>query len=165
MRKHSAHWQGLPNSWILLWCRLLKTESEVLGRRWSTSHKGLTPRRQHLFQQQQKIKHMAVAQSIFTLGGWVQLFWAAFDMTVTGVPLKVALGYKKIVYWVFQKNNHDVTLRLHFPDYFFEIPKNQICPILMILLMEPLSQAYQKLPKTIETPYLKWILGQLGLFS
>ena len=37
---------------------------------------------------------MAVAHSIFTLDGWVQLFWAAFDMPMTGVPLKVALGYK-----------------------------------------------------------------------
>ena len=48
---------------------------------------------------------MAVARSIFTLDGWFQLFWAAFDMPVTGVPLKVALGYKKIVFWAFQKNN------------------------------------------------------------
>ena len=48
---------------------------------------------------------MAVAHSIFTLDGWFQLFWAAFDMPVTGVPLKVALGYKKIGFWVFQKNN------------------------------------------------------------
>ena len=40
----------------------------------------------------------------------VQLFWAAFDMPMTGVPLKVALGYKKIVFWLFQKNNYDVTL-------------------------------------------------------
>ena len=40
-------------------------------------------------------KQMAVARSIFTLDGWVQLFWAAFDMPVTVVPLKVELGYKK----------------------------------------------------------------------
>ena len=46
---------------------------------------------------------MAVAHSIFTLDGVVQLFWAAFDMPVTVVPLKVALGYKKFVFWVFQK--------------------------------------------------------------
>ena len=38
---------------------------------------------------------VAVACSTFTLDGWVQLFWAAFDMPVTRVPLKVALGYKK----------------------------------------------------------------------
>ena len=37
---------------------------------------------------------MAVARSIFTLDGALQLFWAAFDMPVTVVPLKVALGYK-----------------------------------------------------------------------
>ena len=48
---------------------------------------------------------MAVAHSIFTLDVGVQLFWAGFDMPVTGVPLKVALGYKKIVFWTFQKNN------------------------------------------------------------
>ena len=35
-------------------------------------------------------KQMAVAHSIFTLDGWVQLFWAAFDMPMRGVPLKVA---------------------------------------------------------------------------
>ena len=98
---------------------------------------------------------MAVARSIFTLGGWVQLFWTAFDMPMTGVPLKVALGYKKIVFCVFQKNNHGHTLRLHLPDYFFEMPKNKISAILMQLLMVPLSQAYQKLSKTIETVHLK----------
>ena len=49
---------------------------------------------------------MAVARSIFTLDGGFQLFCAAFDMPVTGVALKVALGYKKIVFWAFQKNNH-----------------------------------------------------------
>ena len=39
-------------------------------------------------------KEMAVARSIFTLGGWVQLFWTAFDMPVTGVPLEIALGWQ-----------------------------------------------------------------------
>ena len=48
---------------------------------------------------------MAFSHSIFTLDGGIQLFWAAFDMPVTGVPLKVALGYKKIGFWVFKKNN------------------------------------------------------------
>ena len=81
---------------------------------------------------------MAVARSIFTLGGWVQLFWTAFVMPVTGVPLKVALAYKKIVFWVFKKNSHDVTLEDHLPDYFFEQPINQICAMLMQLLMVPL---------------------------
>ena len=45
---------------------------------------------------------MAVAHSIFTLDGGFQLFCADFDMPVTGVALKVALGYKKIVFWAFQ---------------------------------------------------------------
>ena len=48
-------------------------------------------------------KQMAVAHSIFTLGGGFQLFCAAFDMPVTGVALKVALRYQKIVFWAFQK--------------------------------------------------------------
>ena len=62
---------------------------------------------------------MAVARSIFTLGGWVQLFWTAFDLMFAVVPLRVALVWHKFYFWVFQKNNHDVTLRLHLPDYFF----------------------------------------------
>ena len=58
---------------------------------------GLTPRRQQFvfWRRIFFFKQMAVARSIFTLGGTVQLFWAAFDMPMTGVPLKVALGYKK----------------------------------------------------------------------
>ena len=48
-------------------------------------------------------KQMAVASSIFTLDGVVQLFWAAFDMPMTMVPLKVALGWDKSDFWVFQK--------------------------------------------------------------
>ena len=98
---------------------------------------------------------MAVARSIFTLGGRVQLFWTAVDMLVTGVPLEVALGYKKIVFWAYQKNNHGHTLDIHLHDYFFETPKNKISAILMQLLMVPLSWACQKLFKTIETPHLK----------
>ena len=45
---------------------------------------------------------MAVACSIFTLCGGLQLFWAAFDMPVTVVPLKVALGWDKFDFWAFQ---------------------------------------------------------------
>ena len=98
---------------------------------------------------------MAVAHSIFTLGGWVQLFWTAFDPMFTVVPLKVALGWHKFYFWAFQKNNHDVTLDTHLPDYFFETPKNQICAILMQLLMVPLRTLDQKLSKTIEPIHLK----------
>ena len=98
---------------------------------------------------------MAVARSIFTLGGRVQLFWTAFDMPMTGVPLEVALGYKKNVFWVFQKNNHGHSLDSHLHYNFFEMPKNKISAILMQLLMVPLSQAYQKLSKTIEPVHLK----------
>ena len=53
-----------------------------------------------------KFKQMAVARSIFTLDGGFQLFCAAFDMPVTGVPLEVALGWQKFYFWAFQKNNH-----------------------------------------------------------
>ena len=59
---------------------------------------------------------MAVACSIFTLDGVVQLFWAAFDMPMTGVPLKVALGQDKFDFWEFQKNNHGHTLDIHLHD-------------------------------------------------
>ena len=50
-----------------------------------------------------KFKQMAVAHSIFTLDGWVQLFWEAFDMPVTVVSLKVALGWDKFDCWAFLK--------------------------------------------------------------
>ena len=56
---------------------------------------------------------MAVAHSIFTLDGGFQLFCTAFDMPVTGVALKVALGYKKKICWPFQKNNHWEPLDIH----------------------------------------------------
>ena len=48
-------------------------------------------------------KQMAVALSIFTLDGAVQLFWAAFDMPMTVVPLRVALGLGKLDFLAFQK--------------------------------------------------------------
>ena len=50
---------------------------------------------------------MAVAHSIFTLGGGIQLFWAAFNMPMTVVPLKVALGLEKFDFWAFRKNNRE----------------------------------------------------------
>ena len=89
---------------------------------------------------------MAVAHSIFTLDGWVQLFWAAFDMPMTVVKLKVALGLEKFDFWAFKQNNHEESLDRHLCHYFFEIPKNQFFPILKQLLMVPPSQADQKLP-------------------
>ena len=47
-------------------------------------------------------KQLVVAHSIFILYGWVQLFWADFDMHVTVVPLKVALRLGKFDFWAFQ---------------------------------------------------------------
>ena len=73
--------------------------------------KGIHPDRNNLLKKNSK--QMAVARSIFTLGGGFQLFCAAFDMPMTGVTLEVALGYKKIVFWAFQKNNHGHTLDIH----------------------------------------------------
>ena len=52
---------------------------------------------------------MAVAHSIFTLGGGVQLFWTAFDPMFAVVPLEVALGWHKFYFWVFKKNHASVT--------------------------------------------------------
>ena len=75
-----------------------------------------------------KFKQMAIARSIFTLGGRVQLFLTAFDIPETGVPLKVALGSKKIVFCLFQKNNHGHTLRLHCLIIFLKCPKIKFVP-------------------------------------
>ena len=52
------------------------------------------------------LRKTALADPIFTLDGEIQLFWAAFDMPVTLLPLKVALGLEKNDFWAFQKNNH-----------------------------------------------------------
>ena len=101
---------------------------------------GIHPEDNNLFKK--FFKQMAVARSIFTLDGVVQLFWAAFDMPMTVVPLKVALGLGKFDFSPFKKNNHA------------NAQKSIFCT-LMQLLMVPLSQAYQKLPKTIELPHLK----------
>ena len=46
---------------------------------------------------------MAVAHSVFTLDGGFQLFWAAFDLLMTVVPLEVALGMEKFNCWAFKK--------------------------------------------------------------
>ena len=57
------------------------------------STKGLYPEGNNsFFEDNFFCKYMAVAHSIFTLDEAVQLFWVAFDMPVTGVPLKVPLG-------------------------------------------------------------------------
>ena len=98
---------------------------------------------------------MTVARPIFTLGGQVQLFWTAFDMPVTGVPLEVALGYKKIVFGHFKKIIMETHLYYTCMIIFFETPKNKISAILMQLLMVPLSRACQKLSKTMEPIHVK----------
>ena len=62
---------------------------------------------------------MTVAHSIFTLDGGFQLFWAAFDLIVTVVPLKVALGWEKLIFGHLKKSACQVTPH----DYFFKCPK------------------------------------------
>merc|ERR1712059_241793 len=57
-----------------------------------------------------------------------------------------------------QKHPSDCQVTLH--DYFFETPKKLFFCILMQLLMVPLSQAYQKLRKTLETPPSKLNIEQ-----
>ena len=68
---------------------------------------------------------MALTDPIFTLDGDFQLFWAAFDLPMTVVPLKVALGLEKIDFVGISKNNHEESLDRHLCNYFFEMPKNQ----------------------------------------
>ena len=92
---------------------------------------------------------MTVAPSIFTLGGRVQLLWTAFDMPVTGLPLEVALGWQKFYFWSFQKNNHASDSQVNVHDYFFETPKNQICAILMQLLMYHCKHRIESCPKQL----------------
>ena len=58
-------------------------------------------------------KQMAVAHSIFTLDGGFQLFWAAFDLLMTVVPLKVALGWDKFDFWPFQKIIRQMNVKCH----------------------------------------------------
>ena len=71
-------------------CLLLKPEHEC---------EGLTPKRQQII----FFKQMAVARSIFTLGGQVQFIWTVFYLIFTVVPLKGALGWDKFDFWAFQK--------------------------------------------------------------
>ena len=105
----------------------------------------------------------ALADPILTLVVGFQLFSAAFDLLMTVVPLKDALGLENFDFWAFKKLKK--LTWLHLCDYFFEMPKNHFFSILKPLLMVLLSQADKKLPKTIETPQLKSILGQLVLYS
>ena len=61
--------------------------------------KGLYPECNNLFFEEKQILQTNGCRGF-------QLFCTAFYMPMTGVALKVALGYKKIVFWAFQKNNH-----------------------------------------------------------
>ena len=85
--------------------------------------KGIHWEGNNLFFENNFFKQMAEACSIFTLDEWVQLSWAAFDIPITVVPLKVALGYKKFVSRVFKKINHGHSLDRHLSDCFLKCPK------------------------------------------
>ena len=50
-------------------------------------------------------KQMAVACSIFTLGGWVQLFWTVFDPMFTVVTIKSCIMMAQIRFLGISKNN------------------------------------------------------------
>ena len=47
---------------------------------------------------------MALSEPLFTLDGGVKLFWAAFDVHVTVIPLKVALGLEQQIFLGISKN-------------------------------------------------------------
>ena len=65
------------------------------------------------------LRKTALADPIFTLGEGIQLFWAAFDPTLAVAPLKVALGWEKIDFYAFQKNNHTSVCQMSFFQLFF----------------------------------------------
>ena len=92
----------------------------------------------------------ALADPIFTLVVGFQLFWAAFDLPVRVVPLKVALGLEKLDFWAL-KYYFKKTL-CYICVIIFKMPKNQFSPIIKPILMAALPRLDQKLPKTIEPP-------------
>ena len=71
---------------------------------------------------------MAVARSIFTLCGWVQLFWTAFDPIFTVVPLKVALGWHKFYFWAFKKIIMQVSVKCDIMIIFLKQRKIKFVP-------------------------------------
>ena len=74
----------------------------------------------HAFQKIIMVIHLTTTCTIitiFTLDGGFQLFWAAFDLPMTVVPLKVALGWDKLDFWALKKSNHGTQLDTHLCDY------------------------------------------------
>ena len=63
------------------------------------------------FEKQKIWKGMIIARSIFTLDGRFQLFLSAFDLSVTVVPLKVAIGLEQNNFWLLKKIKN-----AHLPD-------------------------------------------------
>ena len=66
---------------------------------------------------------MAVAHSIFTLGGCVQLFWTDLYPMFTVVPLNVALGWHKFDFWALKKIIRQVTVRWMYMIILLKHPK------------------------------------------
>ena len=96
-------------------------------------------------------KQHYLTQYSLWMGGSIVL--AAFHPILAVVPLKDALGLAIIDFWAFKKIIMQVYVKCDIMIWNdLKCPKNQIFPILMQLLMVPLSWAYQKLPKTIEAP-------------
>ena len=49
------------------------------------------------------------------------MFWAAFDLPMTVVPLKVALGLEKIDFCVFEENKYSkYPIDINLGDYFLD---------------------------------------------
>ena len=63
-------------------------------------------------------RKMALDDPIFILVVGFHLFWTAFDLLVTVVPLKMALGLQKNYFWAFQKNNHTSVCQVNPHDFF-----------------------------------------------
>ena len=98
------------------WVQLFRTGGQLIYILFQPKREceGLIPRMQQFF-----FKTNGCSSLHIHLRWKVQLFWTAFDMPVIGVPLKVALGYKKIVFLGVSKNNHEVTPVLHLGDFAF----------------------------------------------
>ena len=83
---------------------------------------------------------MAVSHSIFTLDGVVQLFWAAFDLPMTVLPLKVALGKEKFYFKQMDVAHAIFTLHGGFELFwaYFYLPMT-VLPLKVALGMEKLN--------------------------
>ena len=84
----------------------------------------------------------------FSCGDWIVLgsFWSDLDSGT----IQLYIRMWKFIFWAFKKSWCDTWHSLAW--LFFEMPKNHIFPILMQLLMAPLSWAHQKSAQNNSTP-------------